>query len=990
MTEIKRHPREDCLKSLSFPQMNDRANDIEGAAEGTCTWLFKDETYTAWVSRPGGLLCIKGKPGCGKSTLLRYALDNVRATTNIRETVFLSFFFHSGGTELQRTPVGLFRSLLFQLLSQVPDAVPELVTTFQQRCETIGKPGKKWEWHPHELRRFFESSLLKVLKTRQVWLFIDALYECECAQTKAAKIAEEFKSLPQRLRLTGLKQLRVCFTCRHHPNLGLDCKPTILLDTQNAQDIETVVQAYLPTELSETGVGRLIIENSRGVFMWARLALEKAQLLFRHAESTAKIKAEIGRIPEDLKVLYRDLIKTGKHTSATIELMQWICFSVRPLTTDELRWAIAVNPDYTHKSFDECERSEDFIAPDKVETRIKALSCDLAELIPSYNGRIVQFIHPSVKDFLVEGGLMALENTTKAANLVVPAAHCRLSRCCIHYLRMAVFSQSAPLSKKDKSRYPLLHYATTSWISHAKFGDAAESSPSDFLGLFGQPPKVLEAWIEIYQQMEPFARDCPSTGSNLVHLASRYGLTRLLSYLLLDLGKVSLEINARDENGQTPISWAAQNGHKAAVKLLLNTNKVNVDARDKNGQTPLSRAAENGHDAVVKLLLGTDKVDINSGDNYNWTPLSRAAENGHNTVVKLLLGMGKVDINGRDTVYGQSPLSLAAWNGHEVVVKLLLETKKVDVDARDKINRTSLSRAAEKGYDSVVKRLLDTNKVNADVRDTIHGQSPLSWAAQNGHKAAVKLLLDTNKVNVDARDKNGQTPLSRAAENGHDAVVKLLLGTDKVDINSGDNYNWTPLSRTAENGHDAVVKLLLDTNKVNVDVRDENGQTPLSRAAENGHDAVVKLLLGMDKVNVDARDKNGQTPLLWASRNGHKGVVKLLLGMDKVDVNARDTNGQTPLSRAAESGHDAVVKLLLNTNKLDGRPAVKNGDDGASVKAKVVMKTDLLVSPADHEPVVSHGITKPLKSVNTTEEEKSKDSLRLFVSPGERALTISR
>ena len=58
------------------------------------------------------------------------------------------------------------------------------------------------------------------------------------------------------------------------------------------------------------------------------------------------------------------------------------------------------------------------------------------------------------------------------------------------------------------------------------------------------------------------------------------------------------------------------------------------------GQTPLSRAAEKGHEAVVKLLLETGEVDINSKNQDNQTPLSLAAEQGHEAVVKLLREKG--------------------------------------------------------------------------------------------------------------------------------------------------------------------------------------------------------------------------------------------------------------------------------------------------------------------------------------------------------------
>ena len=38
------------------------------------------------------------------------------------------------------------------------------------------------------------------------------------------------------------------------------------------------------------------------------------------------------------------------------------------------------------------------------------------------------------------------------------------------------------------------------------------------------------------------------------------------------------------------------------VRLLLATGQVDPDSKEEDGQTPLSYAAEYGHEAVVKLL----------------------------------------------------------------------------------------------------------------------------------------------------------------------------------------------------------------------------------------------------------------------------------------------------------------------------------------------------------------------------------------------------
>jgi len=133
-----------------------------------------------------------------------------------------------------------------------------------------------------------------------------------------------------------------------------------------------------------------------------------------------------------------------------------------------------------------------------------------------------------------------------------------------------------------------------------------------------------------------------------LHLAAYFGVQEALSALLNN----TVEADAKNTKRQTPLSYAASNGHEGVVKLLLNTGKVDVDLKDtKYGWTPLSWASENGHEDVVKLLLDTGKVDADSKSNSGKTPLWWASTKGYEGIVKLLLGMGKININTKATEY---------------------------------------------------------------------------------------------------------------------------------------------------------------------------------------------------------------------------------------------------------------------------------------------------------------------------------------------------
>ena len=96
--------------------------------------------------------------------------------------------------------------------------------------------------------------------------------------------------------------------------------------------------------------------------------------------------------------------------------------------------------------------------------------------------------------------------------------------------------------------------------------------------------------------------------------------------------------DARTENGDTPLHFAADEGHADVIETLLEAG-ADPDARDENGWTPLHIAARWGHvAAIMALLKGGADPDVR--DKGGDTPLHIAAGNGNAAAIAALIEAG--------------------------------------------------------------------------------------------------------------------------------------------------------------------------------------------------------------------------------------------------------------------------------------------------------------------------------------------------------------
>lgn len=890
--------------------MDSRYRDIDTAHEGTCTWLRNHQSFKDWCSLPRALLWIKGKPGSGKSTLLKYSLKEIETAARAPESkaLVLSFLFHARGVDLQKTPLGFYRCLLHQLLSRLPGALPEFVNEFKERMKTIGLAGKQWQWHEAELRDFLKTSLPRVLKAALVIFFVDALDEC--GNVDAVRLVNDFKMLLKGLP-KSTHQFRICFSCRHYPILERSYGPnsglTIWVENQNTADITRYVRERLQHVEHGKSIASLITDRARGIFLWAHLVVSQVLKFELEGKGHQAMVRELEKIPGDLDELYRKLLDNLPDRETTLRLMQWICFARRPLSKNELRWAVIIDPDSPFKTLDEYKNSESFIEDRNIVTRIGTLSCGLAE-VSRYER--VQFIHQSAKDFFTECGLAILTGQSKSAFVISIETNYCLARSCIRYVAMEEIGKTEVWDQAKWGKH--------SWKWHQRGWETEQEQRKQKRerqqqrrqerqqerSQRGKPQRGREAqdWVLEQDSWESDAEKDWELDFPLL----RYAVIEWVGHAQVTQG--AKEIVSADYLSNI-FSWPS---NRLVDRWATLHRGVGRSSHPERGSSLLHVVAMyNLADALSNILKEplVGKGDIDAKDSNGWTPLSLAVEHGFEAITQLLLE-AKADVNSQDNK-GRTPLFSAARLGHEAVVYRLLNAG-ADVNIQDGRCQTPLFSATRSGINkAVVQSLLNAG---ADVNSkNDEGEMPLSLALLRRGRRTIIHRRPAVGADMNSKEDKSQTPSSIEGENGWDDAVQLLLNA-RADVSSKDNESEALCRVAARYGRETIIQHLLGSG-ADVHFKDPKGRTLLWNAVKYGDQGTIQALLkaGLD---VNSKDNKGLTPLRVAIRRGKGEVVQLLLKAG-ADVNVQDHKHDTPLLDAVCVGYADTVRLLLDAGIED-------------------------------------------------------------------------
>ena len=384
------------------------------------------------------------------------------------------------------------------------------------------------------------------------------------------------------------------------------------------------------------------------------------------------------------------------------------------------------------------------------------------------------------------------------------------------------------------------------------------------------------------------------------------------------------DVNARNEQGQTPLHHAVANRDSAFVAWLLDAG-ANTGPADIRSETPLHHAVRARARGIVTLLLEAG-ADPNSRS-HEGTPLHSAASNRADSVVMTALLQAGADVGARDGT-GATPLHRA--RGYEAINTLLAAG--ADVHAIDDRGRTPLHWAYRGGFrPDDPARVAALVGAGADVNAVdLSGRTALHEAVDRGLPQTVAALVEAG-ADVDLKDVAGNTPLHLRRS------MQALLepGADPGARNYGDEVayptetadpaecaDWDSPGFMAAATPEAVTACL----KAGRDVTERNaeGDTPLHRAAASGSSGNVALLLAAGAA-LEARNSRQETPLLRALDRWlyDSRTVATLLDAG-ADVSARTDNGETPLFRAASAWvrDPGIVRRLLERGADPNAPGM--------------------------------------------------------------------
>jgi len=440
------------LHTLRFREMELRQSAIPEAHNATYEWLFAEQYhFVQWLRSPEKIFWVSGKPGSGKSTLMKFISDHSRvqealqvwaSSTRANALITASFFFWISGTHMQKSQEGLLQSLLFQILKTRPDLIPSIFPSRWNSLENKNFDLDSMPWTRRELMEGFKLLKNFDFSSTRFFFAIDGLDEY------AGNHAEFLDVLSD---LMDYLNFKLCLSSRpwnvFEAAFGHRPKQKLYMEDFNKADICIYIEDKLEKrpEFQELAMmnpwahemAEEILLKSEGVFLWVYLVVRSLIEGLINFDRVTDLQKRLREFPSDLDAFFRQMFTSLDPTyrRLTARTFQVALANPDPLSLlnywfldcEEERPQFALEMKMEFLGASEIQERERIMRK-RINARCKGLLQFQAKGSSSECRQTrfnVEFLHRTVKDFLMTEDLQKLISTWLPPNFNPNLTACR-------------------------------------------------------------------------------------------------------------------------------------------------------------------------------------------------------------------------------------------------------------------------------------------------------------------------------------------------------------------------------------------------------------------------------------------------------------------------------------------------------------------------------------------------------------------------------------
>ena len=502
----------------------------------------------------------------------------------------------------------------------------------------------------------------------------------------------------------------------------------------------------------------------------------------------ARIQHALAELPETLDETYQRTLREIKKADWEYahRLFQFVAVASRPLHVEELAELLA----FDFKAEPIPKFNEDWRLEDPADAVLSTCPSFLAVVNGEYPfGKVIQFAHFSVKEFLTSARLVEADDIIfRRYHISIPSAHTLAAQACLGIL----LHLDENVTEDSLKEWHLTQYAAEHWADHVRYGGVLQNVEDGLKQLFNPKNPHLAVCVWIHDPRKYFYQRAERPLSPLrtsLHYAALWGLHSIAEFLVIECSQ-NVRFQGFTDN-VAPLHLASEKGHVKTALVLID-HGAGVMAQSADGETPLHLASQRGQLETARMLIERG-ADVTAQSANGETPLHLASKWGQLEVARMLIERG-ADVTAPNA-NRETPLHLALKCGQLEVACMLIEHD-ADVTAQSANGETPLHLASLGGQPEVARMLIergaDVTAQNAD------GETPLDLASKWGELEVARMLIKRG-ADVTAQNKFGKTPFHLAAENGHMEVARLLIEHGTA-ANAQNNDGGSPICLASQDG----------------------------------------------------------------------------------------------------------------------------------------------------------------------------------------------